>query len=230
VRLPSSKILRLWLALASLNSLYVLDVHAKTLGLQRLLGVIWHTTHDSIHCVGAPQHTRKLHMTLPVRAPMLSSARKPSRYGSSRMPLHPLLHVMILPVHALHSCLVSSARSCIIGMFAAGKMWRTVANNTVFLASTYKLDKLARSRLTANWVYSHSCPVCVKLPRTACYFHQINRARGIMVLSSRLAPLSRCASLRSRRLRDLLRETRVRIASGLLFFGLSLIILLSWVL
>lgn len=155
MRLSPSKILRLWLALASLNSLYVLDVHAKTLGLQRLLGVIWHTTHYSTHYVGAPQHTRKLHMTLPVRAPMLSSARKPSRYGSSRMPLHPLLHRMILPVHAQHPRPVSSTRSCIIRMFAVGKLERTAANST---------DKLARSRLTANWTYSHPCPFTLIYP------------------------------------------------------------------
>jgi hypothetical protein len=105
--------------------------------------------------VGAPQHARKLHMTLPVRALMLSSARIPSRYGSSRMPLHPLLHGMILPVHAQHPCLVSSARSCIIRIFAVRKLEGTAANST---------DKLARSRLTANWTYSHPCPVCVNLP------------------------------------------------------------------
>ena len=40
------------------------------------------------------------------------------------------------------------------GMFAVGKVQRTVANNTVFLPLTNKLDKLAQSCLTAGWAYS----------------------------------------------------------------------------
>lgn len=80
------------------------------------------------------------------------------------MPLHPLLHGMILPVHAQHPYLLLSARSYTIRMFAVGKLERTAANST---------DKLARSRLTANWAYSHSCPVYVNLPRTASCSHQI---------------------------------------------------------
>jgi hypothetical protein len=75
--------------------------------------VIWHTTHDCTECVGAPQHTRisELYMALPVIAPMLIPMRELSRYGSSLMPLRPLLHVMILPVHSQHPCLVSIDRS-----------------------------------------------------------------------------------------------------------------------
>ena len=187
--------------------------------------MIWHTTNDSTDCVDAPQHTHRLQMTLSVRALMLKLRARTVSVWQLPHAAAPAAAWDDLagPRLAFMSCIARLQLH--YGMFAVGKLGGRAANST---------GRLARCHLTANWAYSHSCPVYVNLPRTASYFHQI-RARGKVVLRSRLTTLecgfrARGLPLPSHPARGICRERHAFESRRAPFFGVFLIILLHWVL